>query len=148
MIGRWLALLTEQEEDNLLTTKLVPFTNHAPNTEMGCLVGVTLKHQAWGGAIDGAPCERWAMWCWWNGSYHPMRDNKNIAYRFNELCQKLVGVPVQQRLPFTVFRNTPHELEGGARAARLIRARILRHRAQRALATVAPSRTAELVEVT
>lgn len=128
MIGRWLELLTKQEEDNLLTTQLVPFTAHAENRDMGCLVGVALKHRGWGSNNVGMS----RLWYWWNGRYH--EDGKHsVAWRFNELCQKLVGVPRSQRRVCGYFMNGPLQLLGGASAAALIRARILRNRARRAL---------------
>lgn len=132
MIGRWLELLTEQEEDNLLTTKLIPFTSHfvenpEKESNMGCLVGAALKHLGWNGQHTG----RYGLWSWWNEQHLEWNRDRNIAYRFNELCQKLAGIPVRKRIPCGGFTCLPFELEGGARVAVLIRARIWRNRARR-----------------
>src|SRR5260370_18742827 len=134
MLGRWLALLTPQEEDNLLTTKLVPFASHSRigEEDVGCLVGVALRHDSWG--LAGA---RTFLWVWWNNKRAAIR---NPATRFNELCQKLAGIPVRQRKSGACFDpRDPRQILGGAPAADFILTRILKHRAARELAGVRPS---------
>ena len=123
MLGKWLEQLTPTEEDRLLTTKLVPFTTF-DGVDAGCLVGTAIgcvehRNQVYSSSLESP------LWEIERGF-----DQKEMPHeRFNKMCCKLVGVA-----PLQFWGGLTPELRlGGARVAVLIRNRILRNRARRAL---------------
>ncbi|SRR6266576_1121318 len=127
MIGRWLDHAKPVVLDRFLENKMVPFILRAPGGE-GCLVGVAAGYR-------GSWADRRADYD--PDMFDPYGDSI-LAERFNRLCQRLVGIPHSAQRPFFAYRARPDELLGGARAAALIRSRVLRIKARRALATVVP----------
>lgn len=133
MLGRWLERLTPQQEDRLLTTKLVPFTTF-DGKDAGCLVGTAIGCVEAGNRFYRATYKN-PLWSHVD-SVELYLPHHCPAERFNRLCQRLVGVPYSRQVDYDQGGGehlSKKMRRGGARAADLIRTRILKNRARRAL---------------
>jgi len=134
-IGRYLDHAPDIALNRLMETRLVPFTQHTDQPNEGCLLG----------AISGTAVD------WGIHSYPGLTDfdydeihmpeTGQAARQFNRLCQRLGGVPHSKRTDFGCFAADRSHREWGAKAAVLMRNRILRVRACRALQGVRESVT-------
>lgn len=118
-IGRWIDQIHEATEDAILTRKMIPF-NVDDGYGAGCIIG-----QA--------------------NFVHDMHDAARTPFReWNALCMRLAGIFSRQECTQMVQRThyPTHDLShpacyvAGAQAAQLLRIRILRNRAKRALTAV------------
>mgnify|MGYP001616379119 CR=1 FL=1 len=117
-VGKWLDQCARPEhEDRLLTGKLVPFLR-ADSAGAGCLGGVAF------GYVRTTATSGLVMTTEW--------FSDDTATHFNLLCKRLHG-DTRQNLQWS---SVPSYYTAGAKAGILIRNRILRNRARRALSSV------------
>lgn len=128
MIGRFLDKLPPQMADRFLECRMIPFSQsnmRAPGE--GCLIGV-----ANGSALQGTMD---SLDPWLSQDYYAHNYVGKYTERFNRLCQRLAGIPRSKQKPHDIFCGSAWEYQGGARAADLIRARVLRTKLRRELGT-------------
>lgn len=157
MIGQWLdKVCTPVQEDRLLTTAMIPWRRvdqDAGGKFYGCLGGIAF------GEVESYQQRRGGLAPeWFTGKYMA------AFARFNALCMRLGGFQrkayihmyreLEWKTPFPpgTYSQRPMECSepladpravlGGAKAAELIRTRILKNRARRALAVVTPQAAA------
>src|SRR5690242_3923702 len=104
MIGKWLDRISPAAEDAILETQMVPWQWTAQGR--GCLVSVAARSM--GSRASDMIC--------------PEDPFKQIAARWNQLCQRFAGIGVRQRLAYCGW---PAGDSGAAQAAALVRNRIL-----------------------
>jgi hypothetical protein len=128
MIGQWLDTQPTTVLDRFLECKMVPFTQRSRQGE-GCLVGVAVGTAF----LDDAAAASHG-WCDTGGLFSQDVSSPlfigRFTVRFNNMCMRLQdGKRCGMDHP---WRADGYAL-GGARAAQLIRTRVLRIKARRAL---------------